>query len=342
MAEVGTASGGAAPDPLAVLRGHASAVQALAWVNSGLLASADDSGQLMVWNLDTRRTKSEWRACDSALLSLSASSTLIATQGRGGKLSLWDVETEEALASVSTGAYTFATASVLWPDGLEGGENAVIAGPMEDETALGLWTVCDGAVERLATLTASREDGQRTGMLTCTQLFRSASSRRLLALAGYEDGAISLFDVGEGKQLLRCQAGTDTLLSVAWDDVIGRGLVGSASKQLAVVGMSLEGDESRAAVVQALPLTQKGVAALAVRSDGRIAASGGWDHRVRVWSWSKRSSKGGRKARKEVKPLAVLRYHSDSVYAVAFQADSHLLASAGKDGRVALWDIYRE
>lgn len=53
---------------------------------------------------------------------------------------------------------------------------------------------------------------------------------------------------------------------------------------------------------------------------------------------------GGGSSRKQVgAPLAVLRCHAGSVHALAFGplvGGRVLLASGGKDARVALWDVY--
>ena len=56
--------------------------------------------------------------------------------------------------------------------------------------------------------------------------------------------------------------------------------------------------------------------------------SAGWDHRVRVFH-----------ARKQ-KSLAILKYHNDAVQCVSFQDKTGWLASGGKTGKIALWNIY--
>lgn len=106
-----------------------------------------------------------------------------------------------------------------------------------------------------------------------------------------------------------------------------------------------------------------GQQSITVRSDGRIFATAGWDSRIRVYS------------AKTMKELAVLKWHREGCYAVAFgnvlggsegwggssnegvgggvggivtveegRRDkvraSHWVVGGAKDGKVSLWEIY--
>ncbi|KAJ0404987.1 hypothetical protein P43SY_004904 [Pythium insidiosum] len=71
-----------------------------------------------------------------------------------------------------------------------------------------------------------------------------------------------------------------------------------------------------------------GINAIRLRGDQRIFATAGWDHRVRVFHT------------RTLKPLAILKYHTDSVFAVDFTPDHNLLLSASKDHKIAVWSIY--
>lgn len=106
-----------------------------------------------------------------------------------------------------------------------------------------------------------------------------------------------------------------------------------------------------------------GQQALTIRSDEKIFATAGWDGRIRVYS------------AKTMREVAVLKWHNQGCYALAFarldlllpeQVDScvsdtqiaaasylmveqkrnikaqttHWLAAGAKDGKVSLWDIY--
>jgi len=105
------------------------------------------------------------------------------------------------------------------------------------------------------------------------------------------------------------------------------GISGSADSTLAFFTVDLSAATLTCTAEQKLPTA--GVAEVAVRSDGRVAASAHWDGRVRLWH-----------ARKRV-PLGVLRYHSKAAAAVAFAPAGQMqLASGGRDGAVAIWDVF--
>ena len=77
-----------------------------------------------------------------------------------------------------------------------------------------------------------------------------------------------------------------------------------------------------------IELATPGVAAVALRGDSRILAAAGWDKKVRVFHNIKR------------KPLAVLQYHKAAVNDVLFDPRTQALASASKDGSIALWHVF--
>nr|XP_048308252.1 guanine nucleotide-binding protein subunit beta-like protein 1 isoform X5 [Myodes glareolus] len=74
-------------------------------------------------------------------------------------------------------------------------------------------------------------------------------------------------------------------------------------------------------------LTNPGIAEVTIRPDHKILATAGWDHRIRVFHW------------RTMKPLALLAFHSASVYCVAFATDG-LLAAGSKDQRISIWSLY--
>lgn len=93
-----------------------------------------------------------------------------------------------------------------------------------------------------------------------------------------------------------------------------------------------------------LALPRPGAADLRIRPDEKLFVVGGWDHRVRAFSFGGR----GKKKPPACTPLAVLKCHAESAQALAFAGGGtgggggvpFLLASGGKDARIALWDLY--
>lgn len=74
-------------------------------------------------------------------------------------------------------------------------------------------------------------------------------------------------------------------------------------------------------------LNNGGISEIKIRNDEKIYATAGWDKRIRIFNFKKQT------------PLAILKYHTESVYSIDFNSNN-ILASGSKDCKIALWDIY--
>jgi WD40 repeat protein len=184
-------------------------------------------------------------------------------------------------------------------------------------------------------------------------------------LAGYESG-----HVAQWQQTGSPPQWTNTYMTVphaqpvlSLDHAPKLGYFFTSSADAVLARHALASTSSEAKIVQTKHAGQQ---SLAVRSDEKIFATAGWDGRIRVY------------AAKSMKELAVLKWHKEGCYAVAFagvldgndaetettspEADedgtmtrsnltvsqqrverskrTHWLAAGSKDGKVSLWEIY--
>ncbi|XP_076640017.1 guanine nucleotide-binding protein subunit beta-like protein 1 [Colletes latitarsis] len=152
-----------------------------------------------------------------------------------------------------------------------------------------------------------------------------------LVLAGYEGGKVILWDIRQ-RSILSYLTTDSCPMTLDFDTASMKGIVGSPTDQLQIFVLS----ESYLLCNKVkVTLKNSGTSVIAIRPDAKIVAVGGWDSRVRLYSW------------KSLKPLAVLDQHRDTVQDIAFSLmrvntcnDKYLMATAAKDGYIALWDIY--
>lgn len=212
----------------------------------------------------------------------------------------------------------------------------------------------------------------QTGMVMALSILKPAENSKLLLVSGYESGHVLVHEgtcteSGEWKwrKLLCNQPHTQPVLATDADPRSSYFITSSADATIARFEVPLD------RIIQAKPqrtvdTKHAGQQDIKIRDDGKIFATAGWDKRVRVYS------------AKTMKELAVLKWHQEGCYAVAFaetlerntscdhdlglQQDNssltkstlallkserdnkaqktHWLAAGGKDGKISLWDIY--
>lgn len=198
-------------------------------------------------------------------------------------------------------------------------------------------------------------------------LFHHPQTSYLTVVAGYESGhtVMSQYSDSVWKPLYISQSHTQPILSL--DVSPGKDLCFTSSADAIIAKHPIPfAAENVIMGVESMPLKtlqskHAGQQSLRVRSDGKIFATAGWDSKVRVY------------AAKGVKELAVLKWHKEGCYSVAFadvdveeregkgdgtalvkrdgtmtvkeerlwkSKTAHWIAVGSKDGKVSLWDIY--
>ena len=203
-------------------------------------------------------------------------------------------------------------------------------------------------------------------MIMCLSLYHAGAVLRVIA--GYEGGHVALhqWDMPSKKWMVlsvsqpRPQPILSLDKSLTQDCYFTSGADDAITRHTLKVNRPTNNDGSELVEPDAVVHTKhSGQQSLRVRSDEKIFATAGWDTRVRIYST------------KTMKEVAVLKWHKEGCYAVAFaviQQDSpqpplsieqvkrevatvrqrrgekakgaHWLAAGSKDGKVSLWEIY--
>ena len=163
----------------------------------------------------------------------------------------------------------------------------------------------------------------KTGMVMAAQLTRIQGSKDLHVAAAFEDGHVMVFgcrgvfnnskplvDTSKNWKWERLYTSTphsQPVLSIDTSPSREYFLSSSADAVLAKHPIpQIGGSSTREVPLKSVNTKHAGQQGLRVRSDGKIFATAGWDSRVRVYSC------------KTMKELAVLKWHKEGCYAVAF------------------------
>lgn len=210
--------------------------------------------------------------------------------------------------------------------------------------------------ERVATVPPPKD--VKTGMVMAIRL--TYVENQLKVLVGYESGHACVWQRNKSsdywERTYTYKAHSQPILSLDVAPTLNSFWTSSADAILARHPL-VEGT-SETKMVQTRHAGQQ---AVTVRSDEKIFATAGWDGRVRVYS------------AKAMKELAVLKWHKEGCYALAFAdlmvgstshqdseaegavvrreltvseqrtqkaKSTHWLAAGSKDGKISMWDIY--
>ncbi|XP_029366928.1 guanine nucleotide-binding protein subunit beta-like protein 1 [Echeneis naucrates] len=318
------------PSPIYTLRGAGGPLNTLHFscqgVDAPLLFSGSGKGVIHIWNLNSRRAEDtvKGHSGNSVIwVSTLQSTDALISQGRDMQVCQWDLREGriELVDSVWTGSVGFCQCSLLETN--SGNYLLAFAGQQTEEIKI----IQLPSKTPVCTLVPEAQ----LGMVMCIKLWQPDSGPGPLLLAGYEDGSLLLWDVSQRSKLSQAKVHPEPVMCMTFDTQRLRGISGSSENKLS--SWILDGQRNLQ-VQDSVMLVNSGVSQLCIREDGKLLASAGWDHRVRVFGW------------KKLRPLAVLQYHTDMVLSVAFSDHQdhrqRLLAAGSKDQKISLWSIFNE
>ncbi|CZS89034.1 related to ASTRA-associated protein 1 [Rhynchosporium agropyri] len=368
--------------PAYILRGHGSQIHSTIFIRSNSrLVTGDADGWIVMWSLATKRPVAVWRAHEGAILGASAwGPDKIITHGKDNKLIVWKLsEEDEASMSIilpvdippeprrepwllhllHVNTMNFCSFAQCPSQGSD--EELLIAVPnTRSSESVDIFHLPSST--RIYTVPSPPTF--KGGMLMAVAMFYHPRNTNLTVVAAYESGHTSVSQLISSTWtcLYAAQVHTQPILSLDVSPAKDFYLTSSADAIIAKHPIPVA-VENVIMAVESMPLKtlqskHAGQQSLRIRNDGKVLATAGWDSRVRVY---------GVKAMKE---LAVLKWHKEGCYTVAF-ADvdstedgeskvlirrekamtvkeerlwkaktSHWLAAGSKDGKVSVWDIY--
>jgi len=309
------------PDPVYTLRSpDIGAIHSICFHQDERLFAATKKGQVYLFDLQTNRSTYHFTIGENPINSIHHTVECLVTMEKGGGTKVRQL--------TNSGYKIIAEADME--------HSGFCRGDIAHEPGLLFAARNDNAISvmKLETLEEVEQlvDTERTDLGTLSSLKYLQINGQDCLLAGYESGSLLLWDLREPTKPLSADKIGEFVTCIDYDLITNRGLAGNASDRINV--FSINRANSTLQVRDDLIIKNAGLHCVRIRKDRKVFCTGGWDGRIRIFSW------------KSLRPLAVLTEHKAEVMDIAHSQGkvsfwkSNIMAAAGGDGQITLWDIY--
>lgn len=272
----------------------------------------------MKFAFQTNRHKSKIMVGSSSILNVHHTPDTLWTQEKGGCTKSWKVtESNYVLDQTLTPDYCgFCRCKVIESDNL-------LFLPQRDSQ------IDVHTLEGKQVMNLSLSKDTKVGEVMCFKHLEISGNQFLLA--AYESGDVFIWDLKTQKSISNLKL-REFPLALDYDLTLGRGIYGNSSESIQV--FSISKSDMKISLKCEIIMKNAGVNVLKIRNDKKVFVSGGWDGRLRVYSW------------KSLRPLAVLTEHKAALQDVCYSDcpislwNAPIMAAGGMDSTVTLWDIY--
>ncbi|KAG4075961.1 hypothetical protein HA402_003787 [Bradysia odoriphaga] len=311
------------PDPVFNLRNiEMGPVNCVCFHQAQRLFCGTSKGAVYLWDLQTNRTPLHFTVGSSTapVNSISHLPETLFTQQKGGIVKAWQITGSGYVldTTIDTKHIGYCRFNFHLED------NLMIC--PKDENSIGIYNSDNFSLQ---TTLLGADSGLKLGQIMCFKHIEMSGQRYILA--AYESGDFLTWDLRTGKILHNITL-EECPMALDFDPISNRGIYGGPHDQLGVFSYSRNTSELIKRGV--IGLKNNGINCVSIRKDQKVFCSGGWDGRIRIFSW------------KSLRPLAVLTEHKAAVVDISYSNDkvqlwnAPIMAASGLDGQISLWNLY--
>ncbi|RHZ82901.1 hypothetical protein Glove_103g71 [Diversispora epigaea] len=382
--------------PTYIFRGHEEQIMNLEFdENNSYILSGDSGGTIIIWDLITKRPIIKFQGHTKGILRVTLFHNKLISHGRDNFIHIWKLDQylkhlkinelkpfcEESKLNPENSLFinssSFCKFDLYCKEGIEQEEILVAIPSIKESSGIDIWNLSN---KELIVSSIGLDDKRERGYCMALKLFQISQPNNYLILASYENGSVVLWSITINQidtsskddnkrivvdQLWNCKEHVESVLAL--DISANKKFAISTAGDNKIVKYIFDENYQNKPSIKSTIIKHSGIADVKIRSDGKIFATAGWDAKIRVFS------------SKTLKPLAILSYHRDSIYSLAFsrifEQDSinqleksdnnnenvslidnnnnnnkivnsvdevikHYLVGGSKDHRISLWEIY--